>query len=149
MAAGKKVKLLTDADRKAGPKRPATAEPQPQFAPIPDDYKAPKPASRWGIKLSVLLVVGVLAALIVLPKPAVLHYNKDGIATKSVYWGGFMHYPAQLFDSELSPAVDNERQELTLCDGQVIKDGQPTCSIYHIEKMEGMMAAWKLYRQTH
>lgn len=158
MSQNKKVKLLGDADKTAGQKRPAakstttTANPnQPVFAQIPT-HAAPSNAnspSRLGLKLGLAVFVVVLTLLIVFPKPMVLHYQKDGIATQSVYWSGFMHYPALLLDSDLSPAIDDDRQELTLCDGRVIKDGHPTCSLYHIEKTEGLFAAWRLYRQTH
>ncbi len=159
MSQNKKVKLLGDADKKAGQKRPATSAAasstaqsnQPVFAQIPAQpaHSVAQGSSRWGLKLGLALLVIVLTLLILFPKPMVLHYQKNGVATQSVYWSGVLHYPAQLLDSDLSPAIDDDRKELTLCDGQVIKDGNATCTLYHIEKTEGLFAAWRLYRQTH
>lgn len=150
--ADKKLKLLTETERKGSVKKPtpaaAPAAAQPVFKQLP--YEEPSGrASRWLFKSFLILLVLLLTALVVFPKPALLHYQKDGIATQSVYWNGFLHYPAVLLDSQLTPSVDSDRAELTLCDGNVVKDGQPTCTIYRIDKEEGMMAAWRYHREHH
>lgn len=150
--ADKKLKLLTETERKGQPKKPAPAAAptaaQPVFKSLPYEEKSSR-SGRVVFKSMLVVFVVLLSAFILIPKPALLHYQKDGIATQSVFWSGFMQYPAVLLDSQLTPSLDSDRGELTLCDGNIIKDGQPTCSIYRVEKQEGMMAAWRYYREHH
>lgn len=150
--ADKKLKLLGETERKAPAKKPtqptSNTTAQPVFKSLP--YEEPHGSSKGLVFKSLFIVLGgLLTALVLFPKPALLHYQKDGIATQSVFWSGFMQYPAVLLDSQLTPSLDSDRAELTLCDGNIIKDGQPTCSIYRVEKQEGMLAAWRYYREHH
>lgn len=157
MVEKKKVKLLSDADRKSSVKKPSTtiaatasvsATAQPDFKGLPYDERNAQSSGTFVKSVAVLLGL-LLTALALFPKPALLHYQKDGIATQSIYWSGFMQYPAVLLDSQLAPSLDMDRNELTLCDGAVIKDGVPTCTVYRVEKQEGMLAAWRVYKTQH
>lgn len=95
--------------------------------------------------LFVFILLVVIAS--VLPKPKLITYEKEGAKLQSIYWTGWLNDQPQLFDSELAPALDENRQELVLCNDPLVQAEQRHCVTYHIVRIDGMVAAWQFARQ--
>jgi len=95
--------------------------------------------------LFVFILLVVIAS--VLPKPKLITYEKEGAKLQSIYWTGWRNDQPQLFDSELAPALDENRQELVLCNDPLVQAEQRHCVTYHIVRIDGMVAAWQFARQ--
>ncbi|MBB1364931.1 hypothetical protein H5154_00765 [Pseudoalteromonas sp. SR44-5] len=90
--------------------------------------------SRTGI-----IVAGVIVfAILVIPKPQLLTYEKLGLVTQSVYWPGLFGYGAMLFDSNLQPNADLARNSLYLCQNNKQPD---TCQKYRVTEQAGFFSA--------
>ena len=92
--------------------------------------------SRTGLIAAVIIV----CAILIIPKPQLLTYEKLGLVTQSVYWPGLFGYGAMLFDSNLQPNADLARNSLYLCQN----NKQPeTCQKYRITEQAGFFSALK------
>ncbi|CAM4322235.1 hypothetical protein [Pseudoalteromonas ostreae] len=86
-----------------------------------------------------LIVAGVIVfAILIIPKPQLLTYEKSGLVTQSVYWPGLFGYGAMLFDSNLQPNADLARNSLYLCQNNKQPD---TCQKYRVTEQAGFFSA--------
>lgn len=96
------------------------------------------PSNKGSIVGKILSYVGILLllAVIVVPKPELLRYQKMNTVTTSIYWPGVFGVGAGLLDSHLSVYIDNARQELNLC---YQHQQSQQCSRYQIVHQGGLV----------
>ena len=87
-------------------------------------------------KLLIYTSVILVLALIVLPKPELLRYQKMNTVATSIYWPGAFGIGEGLVDSNLAVYIDNSRQELNLC-YELQQEQQ--CSRYQILHRGGLI----------
>jgi hypothetical protein len=81
----------------------------------------------------ILFFIGTL--LILLPKPQLLSYQKFDVVGTSIYWPGFLNFPAALLDSHLVLKGDIEQGKIFLCDKVNKNIG---CQKYQIVEQQGV-----------
>ena len=90
---------------------------------------------KISFKLTVILVF-IIGLLILFPKPQLITYQKFDVVTTSIYWPGFLNFPAKLFDSELVIKGDIEQGKIFLCDNRNKSIG---CQKYQIIERKGVI----------
>jgi hypothetical protein len=88
-----------------------------------------------GKMLSYLLLLLVMA-LILLPKPELLRYQKLHTVATSIYWPGLYGVGEGLVDSDLAVYIDRSRQELNLC---YQHEQTQQCTRYQILQQGGLV----------
>ncbi|OHU86768.1 MULTISPECIES: hypothetical protein [Pseudoalteromonas] len=97
------------------------------------------PSSRKSPTKWIVLGVIMLIAL-VFPKPKLITYEKLGLVSQSVYWGGLPGIDPVLFDSNLHPRPALERDTLYLC---ADLNNPDSCQKYQIIEQNGFISALK------
>jgi hypothetical protein len=149
----KKASLLSEADKqkllkKAGSKKPIQQSAQSVSA-VPHNTAqqvsgrtqteatvnkaAGSKAKLWGS-----LLVLIVPALLLLPKPQLLEYQSAGIVTQSIYLPSYLGKPATILDTNQRAVLAEEEQSLYLCfEGQ----SNEQCAKYQLRKQQGVIAA--------
>ncbi|CAM4254370.1 hypothetical protein BIW53_13725 [Pseudoalteromonas byunsanensis] len=96
--------------------------------------KARKSPTKW-------IVLGVIMLIVLLfPKPKLITYEKLGLVSQSVYWGGLPGIDPVLFDSHLHPRPALDRDTLYLC---ADLNNPDSCQKYQIIEQNGFISALK------
>jgi hypothetical protein len=150
----KKASLLSEADKqkllkKAGSKKPLTqAQNTVTAAPVartvsrsayrPNTEEQAGTSAAKTIKIWGGIVILLLAAFVIAPKPQLLEYHSAGLTTQSVYMPGWFGKPGTILDTNQRAVLAEDEQRLYLCfEGQ----SNEQCAKYQLRHQQGFIAA--------
>mgnify|MGYP004701307373 CR=1 FL=1 len=133
----KRVGLLKDTQPKT--KTATQTFRNPQLAPeaVEEHGSTPRTANQALTKAGLGILLLCFIALIFIPKPELLRYQKLNTVATSIYWPGLYGVGEGLWDSELAVYIDRPRQELHLC---FQHEQNEQCARYTILEQGGMGA---------
>ena len=149
----KKASLLSEADKKKLLKKTSMKKPIQQS--VSSVSAAPTPATQTvhrsapaetntetatGSKAKLVggMILLMVLALLLLPKPQLLEYQSAGIVTQSIYLPSYLGKPATILDTNQRAVLAEEEQSLYLCfEGQ----SNEQCAKYQLRKQQGVIAA--------
>ncbi|NMM41627.1 hypothetical protein [Pseudoalteromonas arctica] len=135
----KKQSLLGKTPQRKKPTAPTSKRKAPAQTNVTQPQTASSELAETKKSRTGIIVAGVIMfAILVIPKPQLLTYEKLGLVTQSVYWPGLFGYGAMLFDSNLQPNADLARNNLYLCQNNKQPD---TCQKYRVTEQAGFFSA--------
>lgn len=149
----KKASLLSEADKqkllkKAGSKKlidqaqnsAASVPPVRSSSRAASRHIADNPATPSGTKTKVWLglILLLLVAVVITPKPQLLKYQSAGLVTQSIYIPGWFGKAGTILDTNQRALLAEDEQSLYLCfEGQTNEQ----CAKYQLRQQQGLFAA--------
>lgn len=126
-----KKKVKQRATKKQPAQSPSQAEIQAAQKQVAAKVEAKPKKGLW------LSLVFIALAILIIPKPQLISYQKLNVVGTSIYWPGFLGLPATIFDSDLTLAGEIEQGKIFLCDNINQNVG---CHKYQVVKQEGFIS---------
>ncbi|RRJ21000.1 hypothetical protein EIK76_08930 [Rheinheimera mesophila] len=95
-------------------------------------------STKKNIKLWLSLVLLLLMAFVIAPKPQLLEYHSAGLTTQSIYMPGWFGAEGIILDTNQRAVLAEDEQRLYLCFADQSKE---QCAKYQLRQQQGFIAA--------